>query len=176
MSKITFNDIEFFNLPFTKEYLISKCGLILSLPKNRGNNNITSNNYIILQHETLKGGYKKVSIYFDSKQKSFLIHKLLALTFLENKNNYKFVVFKDGNTTNISLDNLDFSNNCKKYAIKISKSYGVGVTFDKRNKYRPYCAKIKINGNVKILGYFSTALEAQNEYKKAKEKLQDRLF
>lgn len=167
-----FNNIEFFNLSFTKDYLISKCGLILSLPKNRGNNNKLSNNYIILKPEKLKSGHKKVTIYENGIKKSYLIHKLMAETFLKNENDYKFVVFKDGNQQNLSLDNLEFSNSCKKYAIKISKSYGVGVTFEKRNKYKQFCAKIKINGKIKILGYFKTAIEAENEYKKYKNSME----
>ena len=167
-----FNNIEFFNLNFTKDYLISKCGLVLSLPKNRGNNNKLSNNYIILKPEILKSGHKKITIYVDGIKRSCLIHKLMAETFLENKNDYKFVVFKDGNQKNISLNNLEFSDSCKKYAIKISKSYGVGVTFEKRNKYKPFCSIIKINGKRKILGYFKTSEEAENEYKKYKNSME----
>lgn len=42
----------------------------------------------------------------DEKMHSEYIHRLLAVTFIENPNGYKYVEFKDGNPYNLSLNNL----------------------------------------------------------------------
>lgn len=44
-----------------------------------------------------------------SKSKAIIIHRAVAENFLENKNNYQFVIFKDNNPNNVCANNLYWS-------------------------------------------------------------------
>ena len=47
-----------------------------------------------------------VSVIKDGKRKLYRVDWLLAITFIPNPNNYKYILHKDGNGTNIQLENL----------------------------------------------------------------------
>ena len=53
-----------------------------------------------------KNGYKMVSLTTSNKGKSFTLHKLLAIQFLENPNKYPIIDHIDRNKLNNSLENL----------------------------------------------------------------------
>lgn len=55
-----------------------------------------------------KVGYYICNLYKDNIQKTFLIHRLIALHFIDNPNNYPCVNHKDGNKLNNNLDNLEW--------------------------------------------------------------------
>lgn len=55
---------------------------------------------------TLKKGILTSKIKVDSKRHLVRLHYILAENFIPNPNNYKYVLFKDGDSSNISLDNL----------------------------------------------------------------------
>lgn len=54
-------------------------------------------------------GYYVTVLYNESKAKTVAIHRLLALHFIDNPNNYPIVNHKDGNKQNIDLENLEWS-------------------------------------------------------------------
>ncbi|UNA01616.1 putative HNH endonuclease [Bacillus phage vB_BcgM] len=56
-----------------------------------------------------KKNYPKVTLSHKGKQKVYLLHRLLALTFIDNPDNKPEVNHKDGNKHNFSLDNLEWS-------------------------------------------------------------------
>ena len=79
----------------------------------------------------------------------------------------------DGNKSNNALDNLrEATNNENKYNIKIRKDNSAGykgVSLDRRcGRYRAY---ITFNKKQKSLGYYNTAEEASEAYKKAAKEL-----
>jgi len=86
-----------------------------------------------------KWGYWKITLHKNSKQKHFLISRLLAIHFIPNPENKPCVDHKDGITTNNNLSNLRWvtqRENCKNmHCVK-------GVTYDsieQRNKrWRAY--------------------------------------
>ena len=80
-----------------KNYLISKDGTIYSEFVKR--NIITHND---------KNGYKVIRLINNGKRKSFFVHRLLALTFIENINNYPCINHIDGNKSNNNLCNLQW--------------------------------------------------------------------
>jgi len=55
-----------------------------------------------------KKGYEVVVLYKKGKPKSFLVHRLIATTFLENPDNLPTVNHDDGDPLNNSLDNLEW--------------------------------------------------------------------
>jgi hypothetical protein len=59
-----------------------------------------------LKPHLIKDGYLRVTLWGDNKKKSFLIHRLLALHFIENPDNKPEVDHIDRNRTNNNLDNL----------------------------------------------------------------------
>jgi hypothetical protein len=60
-------------------------------------------------------GYNTAVLYLNGKPKTFKVHRLVAFTFIENKENKKFINHKDGNKLNNKIDNLE----C--FMIKIKK-------------------------------------------------------
>jgi len=82
-------------------YQVSNFGNIKSLRTNK-----------ILNLHIGVNGYKTVSLRKNSddiKPKIFYVHRLLALTFIENVNNYPVVDHIDGNKLNNELSNLRWS-------------------------------------------------------------------
>lgn len=53
---------------------------------------------------------KYAQVYFrvDGKQKWFKVHKLVAIAFIPNPNNYPYINHKDGNTINNNVSNLEW--------------------------------------------------------------------
>lgn len=77
-------------------------------------------------------GYKRVCLFSkDGKRRYFRVHRLVAVAFLPNPNNYKEINHKDENTANNKADNLEwcnrsyninYGNRNKKAASKLNKS------------------------------------------------------
>ena len=55
---------------------------------------------------TYCNNYKKVPLYDGRTRKQFLVHRLVALAFIDNPNNYKYVVHRNGNRTDNRVENL----------------------------------------------------------------------
>ena len=83
-------------------YQISNLGRIKSLKDNHGK----------YREKILKpgnsNGYFYVDLCKNSKGKLFKIHRLVAIHFIENPNNYPEVNHKDENSTNNCVDNLEW--------------------------------------------------------------------
>jgi hypothetical protein len=61
--------------------------------------------------KTDRKGYLAVNLSKDGVVKTCKVHRLLALAFIENPNNYPQVNHKDGNKRNNSLTNFEWCNN-----------------------------------------------------------------
>ena len=62
----------------------------------------------ILKFSTKKGGYKAVILRGKDKDKTMLVHRLVAIMFLSNPNNLPCVNHKDENTSNNKANNLEW--------------------------------------------------------------------
>jgi hypothetical protein len=83
-------------------YQVSNKGNVKSLNwKNRG----ISKNLYLKKHNK---GYLQVELVKNKKTKMFLVHRLVAIAFIENPFLYKFINHKDENKLNNSVSNLEW--------------------------------------------------------------------
>ena len=96
---------------FEGYYQISNLGNVISLDRdvivNGGIRKYTSKS-IILSKE--KDGYLTVTLWRDSKSKSYRVHRLVADAFIDNNDNLEIVNHIDGNKKNNSVENLEWCN------------------------------------------------------------------
>lgn len=57
----------------------------------------------------IRGGYPAVTLSNDHTKKTFPVHRLVALTFIENKDNLPVVNHKDGDRQNNKITNLEWT-------------------------------------------------------------------
>jgi len=69
-------------------------------------------------------GYPHITLNYKGKYKGYGLHRLLAICFIPNPNNYPCVNHKDGNKLNYSLDNLEWCTHVK----NIRHAYQNGLT------------------------------------------------
>lgn len=67
-----------------------------------------SNNKILKPHKTYKG-YLRIALCVNKVSKKYTIHRLVALTFIDNPENKEFVNHIDGNKLNNNVNNLEWS-------------------------------------------------------------------
>lgn len=125
--------------------------------------------YGSILHNNIRKGYYAVSLCKKGSQKSYSVHVLVAISFLNHTpNGFKKIVDHINNDPlDNRLDNLQLVsqrfNSHKDQSNYLTKSKG--VNFIKRiNTNKPYRAKININGKQTHLGYFETEIEASNAY------------
>ena len=123
----------------------------------------------ILRQSLNGSGYYLVSLYKDGKRKPFMLHTLVAMTFLGHKpDGYKIVVDHiDNNKLNNNLTNLQLisqRDNSSKDKKNGTSQYS-GVTWHKAtNKWR---SQIRIGDKRKQLGLFISEEEAHEVYQNA---------
>jgi hypothetical protein len=132
-------------------YSISKSGNV--------RNNVTGR---ILNPSKDTKGYFNVGLSKNKIGKTFKVHRLIALAFIENPENKKCVDHIDGNPQNNNISNLRFATtteNARNTKIKVDNTSGIkGVCFNKAtNKWQ---AQIRFDGKRAHLGYFETIEEA----------------
>jgi hypothetical protein len=149
-------------------YQVSNLGNIKSLPKEwfSGINTIRKHHGKIIKPVVNSSGYFILGLSKNKKRKMFMIHQLVAITFLNHKPDAtKKLVVDHINTNKIdnSLGNLKIIThiqNLSKDKKFISKY--TGVHLDKRNN--KWISKIMINNKEKHLGSFDCELKAALVY------------
>lgn len=100
-------------------YEISNTGLVKSLRREVPNNGgISIVKEKILKPQKEKNGYLRIGLNKRNKKYMFLIHRLVAESFISNVNNYAEINHKDGNKSNNNVDNLEWCS--RSYNIKHS--------------------------------------------------------
>jgi len=79
-----------------------------------------------------RDGYYGVNIFKDRKKRYFSIHRLIALHYIPNPNNYECVDHKDRNRQNNSIDNL-------RWVTKQMNNQNAGVRKDNKLRIQNIC-------------------------------------
>lgn len=126
-------------------YQVSNLGRIKSLGRNKtaGKGNYKRNEKILRQYIS-KGKkstilYKTVVLCKNGLEKRKLVHRLVADTFLLNKNKNLYVNHKDGNGFNNNLDNLEYTTNSQNqkyslYTLRTTKNVKSVIAINKKDK------------------------------------------
>ena len=85
-------------------YQVSNFGKVKSLPRKGTQTNTEK----ILKVSYTYNGYERVSLHKNNKDKRYLVHRLVAETFIPNPNNYPQVNHKDENKINNNVSNLEW--------------------------------------------------------------------
>ena len=105
---------------FEGRYTISNLGIVRSLLTGK-----------VMKPYITKFGYARVNLRIAHSRdyKSYLVHRLVASAFLENKNNFKEINHKDCNRCNNRVDNLEWCDRFYniKYAFLKGKASNKGV-------------------------------------------------
>lgn len=123
-------------------YMISNFGKVKSLKKN-----------IILKPE-IRRNYYSVQLYKNKKPKHFQIHRLVAIAFIENTNNLKYINHKDENKLNNNVNNLEWC------TASYNVNYGTAIKRAIEKKSIAICQYDK-KGN--YLNTYSSFMNAQRE-------------
>ena len=127
----------------------------------------------ILNPSKNAGGYYFVCLSKNGITKTYLINRLVGLTFLPNHDNKRIVDHVDSKQiTNNNILNLRWASNSQSEFNKNKRNDNTtgfkGVSWHKR--YQKYIAQICINRKTTHLGYFEKAEDASHAYDtKAKE-------
>ena len=91
------------------EYEVSNFGRVRSRKNGRGSRKKKMvDGYFILKPFVSKLGYPQVIFLRDRKRKYQYVHRLVALAFVPNPNNYPLVNHKDENRSNNQFNNLEW--------------------------------------------------------------------
>lgn len=118
-----------------------------------GTGNYARQEHILKQRKN-NAGYMLVDLYKGNKRYQMLIHRLVAMAFLDNPNNYNVVNHKDENPLNNTVINLEWCN--QKYNMNYGK---VAKKIGKANS-KPV-KQIDLNGN--LVKIYPSAIQAQRE-------------
>lgn len=143
-------------------YEITKCGKVRSLPKKRVGVQIRYYKGKNLSIVKIGLGYLSVTLFKDGVKKKWLLHRIVAVTFLDKIEGKDYVNHKDKDKYNNHVDNLEWvssiENNCHMQIDKKTSSNFPGVyLYIDRKKYR---SQINHNGKRIYLGIFETEDEA----------------
>jgi len=116
----------------------------------------------ILYQNIKKNGYFYVQLWKNNKSKNKNIHRLVAITFIENPNNLPLVDHLDGNKQNNRFSNLRWctqSQNIANTKMYSTNTTGIrGVYFNKKNQN--FRAQIGLNNKNYDLGSYDSEFEA----------------
>ena len=151
------NQKEFWvNIPNYENYQVSNLGRVKSL-----------RNKIILKQTKDGRGYYSVTIYRKTIKKNINVHKIVAITFLNNKPDGTTKIVVDhinGNKKDNRLSNLQLITHRQNISkSKKGTSIYTGVSWSKQ--YQKWASRININKKDIKLGFFDDELDAFIAYK-----------
>lgn len=150
-------------------YIISSDGIIMSTRCKHGarkKNRLVSQSLVGGFHDTFYWG---VNLYKDNILKRYLVHRLLALTFIPNPDNKPHVNHIDFDRVNNTLSNLEWvtrRENLSHY-FKSKSNKPIGASYTRSHRGKKWAAKLSVLNRTITLGYFDSQEDAGAAYKKA---------
>jgi hypothetical protein len=159
METITYKNILFKQIKEHKDYYVSKCGKVLS-------NNLYRRKYPIMLKGISQKGYNYVTISNNNKYKLYLIHRLVAETFIPNSENKPQVNHINGIKTDNAVENLEWctrSENMKHaYRLGLQKPNLPGLNkFGELNPVSRKVSQHNLNGD--LIKNWDCIKDASNE-------------
>jgi hypothetical protein len=152
------------NIEGYEDYQVSNLGRVKSLKRNKE---------IILNAGLRQNNYLLVILHKNNKRKTFNVHQLVAIAFLNHKpSGYKLVINHinhnklDNRVENLEIVTARVNSNLKH--IKSSSIY-TGVSWQKKSN--KWISQIRIDGKLKYLGLFKCEIKASNAYQNALKEL-----
>ena len=139
---------------FEGMYQISNYGNVKSLKKKKQHSDY------LLKPFFIKNGYLKTQLSKNNVCYRPLIHRLVAMHFIDNPNNYKEVNHKDENKTNNRVDNLEWCD--RKYNV----NYGTAKLREAKTKHKYFIEQYDLNNNFIKKWYSLKEIEIDTNYKK----------
>ena len=94
-----------------------------------------------------KNGYIRVKLWKNGKSKNFLVHRLVAIAFIDNPNNFRCVNHKDENKENNYVENLEWCDH--KYNVNFGNhKIKVSNTQKNRKDLSKPIIQIDLEGNI----------------------------
>lgn len=160
------NDCEIWKQTFVfpNSYEVSSFGNVRSIDRfikhNTAKTGMRFIKGITLKMQENHKGYYMVSLSNDNIQKTVAVHRLVALAFLENPNNYNQVNHIDGNKHNNNVENLEWCNNSMNqiHAYK----YGLRKHTDKSGREKVNVIQYSEDGS-KIISKYDSIAEASRK-------------
>jgi hypothetical protein len=129
---------------YLKYYEITKDGKCINKKTNYVKKTFISNS-----------GYERVSLWLNGKNKKFSIHRLVAIKYLKNPNNYEFINHKDGNKLNNNVNNLEWCTNSE----NMKHAYKTGLQKPKTKRI------VQFTKDMKIIKIWNSINEIERELK-----------
>lgn len=134
-------------------YKVSNFGRIKSL----GNN--YNRKEKILKGTNNGSGYFMVTLSKHGKQKTDLVHRLVAIAFIQNSENKKCINHIDGNKANNCVNNLEWIT----YSENNIHAYLIGLKIGNRKGEKNFFAKLNESQIIKIREMYSTGNYSQKK-------------
>lgn len=147
------------NIPGFEDYLIGDDGTVISLK-----NGLRK----ILKQNKIKNGYYVVYPSENGKKTALYVHKIVAETFLTNPNDLPVVNHKDGDKSNNSVGNLEFTT----YSKNNEHAYRTGLKPSGENFYNAKLTEVQAR-EIKRLGKYGTFQEIADRYGVTKATIRD---
>ncbi len=124
--------------------------------------------YNILNPSKDAYGYLCINLCKDKIKKRYLIHKLMAMNFLNHTpNKYTIVIDHINNIkTDNRLENLQLISHRENLSKDKSRNNSKYVGVSKKKNSKKWRSQIYVNGKAEHLGYFINEIDANNAYLK----------
>ena len=128
---------------FGGRYMVSPEGKVFSKVKGKIKESFIS-----------KTGYERVTLWYHGKQKKFSVHRLVAMAYIPNPNNYPMVNHIDGNKLNNNVSNLEWCD-C---SMNVQHAYRTGLIHPHTTRVR----QLTLDG--KLIREWESVKAACDEY------------